>query len=73
MRCAPTARIVADAAGPQRVAAQSIAFAYEPAGDRIKDEDPPLHAEPPPELRRSAEAIATLEQRTGFVAVLSAA
>jgi nucleoside-diphosphate-sugar epimerase len=52
----------AQAAGAQRIVAQSIAFAYEPSGDRLKDEDAPLYKDPPAEFRRSAEAIATLEQ-----------
>jgi nucleoside-diphosphate-sugar epimerase len=52
----------AEAAGASRIVAQSIAFAYEPTGARVKDEDAPLYVDAPKAFRRSARAIAALEQ-----------
>lgn len=54
----------ARAAGAQRLVAQSIAFAYEPAGSRVKDESAPLLQNPPRVFRRSAAALAELERLT---------
>jgi nucleoside-diphosphate-sugar epimerase len=53
----------AQAAGATRIVAQSIAFAYAP-GPRgtVHDEDDPLFVEAPEPFRRSARAIADLEQ-----------
>ncbi len=50
----------ARAAGVRRVVAESIAFIYAPAGDRIKDEDAPLAIAT---LPSAAEPIADLERQ----------
>ena len=58
-------RILADAAraaGVRRFVAQSIAFAYEPAGSVVKDEDAPLNLGAPAQFRPIAQAVASLEQ-----------
>ena len=47
-----------------RVLAQSIAFAYAPAGDAIKSEDAPLNVDAPGQFRGPARAIAELERLT---------
>lgn len=51
------------AAGARRVVAQSIAFAYAPSGERVKDESAPLFTDAPPPLGGAIQAIAELEQR----------
>ena len=59
------ARILVDAAlgtGARRVVAQSIAFAYAPTGDRIKQEDAALFSDAPPPLGGAVAAIVELEQ-----------
>jgi nucleoside-diphosphate-sugar epimerase len=48
-------------AGARRVVAQGIAFAYAPGGAALRTESDPLHLEAPPPLRRSVEAVQTLE------------
>jgi 2-alkyl-3-oxoalkanoate reductase len=58
-------RILVDAAlatGARRIVAQSIAFAYAPTGDRVKDEDAALFTDAPPPLGGAVAAIADLEQ-----------
>jgi nucleoside-diphosphate-sugar epimerase len=58
-------RILVDAAraaGVERIVAQSIAFAYEPTGARVKDEDAPLYVDAPKAFRRSARAVEALER-----------
>jgi 2-alkyl-3-oxoalkanoate reductase len=53
----------ADAAGAERMIAQSVAFMYEPGRPgTIHAESDPLIASPPKQLRRSAAAMAELEQ-----------
>ena len=66
-------RVLVDAAlatGARRVVAQSIAFAYAPTGDRVKDEDAALFTDAPPPLGGAIAAIVEHEQRvTGTAGV----
>jgi 2-alkyl-3-oxoalkanoate reductase len=58
-------RILVDAAlatGARRVVAQSVAFAYEPTGDRVKKEDAPLFTDAPPPIGGVVAAIVELER-----------
>jgi nucleoside-diphosphate-sugar epimerase len=50
-------------AGVGRVVAQSIAFAYAPVGDWIKDEEAPLALDAPPPMDEPVAAIAELERQ----------
>ncbi|MGD8331313.1 MAG: NAD(P)-dependent oxidoreductase [Acidobacteriota bacterium] len=50
-------------AGVARMVAQSIAFAYAPAGGPVKREDDPLWIDAPPGLRRTPRAVASLEDQ----------
>jgi nucleoside-diphosphate-sugar epimerase len=54
----------ARAAGARRFVAQSISFAYDPVGDRVKDESAPLVQDPPKTFRESAGALVELERLT---------
>jgi 2-alkyl-3-oxoalkanoate reductase len=59
-------RILVDAArgaGARRVVAQSIAFAYEPTGDRVKEEDAALFTDAPPPIGDAVAAVVELERR----------
>jgi nucleoside-diphosphate-sugar epimerase len=59
-------RVLVDAAlatGATRVVAQSIAFAYAPTGDRVKEEDAALFTDAPPPFGGAVAAIVELEQR----------
>lgn len=59
------------AAGTKRLLAQSIAFAYAPGPPgTVHSEDDPLMSDPPPQFRRSAEAIAELERQVVHAAGL---
>jgi nucleoside-diphosphate-sugar epimerase len=53
----------ARAAGARRLVAQSVAFAYAPVGDWIKDEHAPLALAAPPPMDKPVLAIADLEQQ----------
>lgn len=53
----------AAASGVQRVVAQSIAFAYAPEGDWVKDEPAPLFLDAPSPWGRSVTAVAELERQ----------
>jgi nucleoside-diphosphate-sugar epimerase len=53
----------AAAVGAQRVIAQSIAFAYAPVGDWVKDEGAPLHLDAPSPWGGSVGAVAELERQ----------
>jgi nucleoside-diphosphate-sugar epimerase len=53
----------ARAAGARRIIAQSIAFAYAPVGDWIKDETAPLAIDAPAPMDAPVRAIADLEQQ----------
>jgi 2-alkyl-3-oxoalkanoate reductase len=58
-------RVLVDAAlatGARRVVAQSIAFAYAPVGDRVKDEDAALFTDAPAPLGPAIAAIVEHEQ-----------
>jgi nucleoside-diphosphate-sugar epimerase len=58
-------RILLDAAGDanaRRFVAQSIAFAYEPTGDRVKDEDAPLMLGAEGHFAEGVEAVDQLER-----------
>jgi nucleoside-diphosphate-sugar epimerase len=66
-------RILVDAAlttGATRVVAQSIAFAYAPTGDRVKEEDAPLFTDAPPPLGGVVAAVVELEQRVTRTAAI---
>jgi 2-alkyl-3-oxoalkanoate reductase len=59
-------RVLVDAAlatGARRVVAQSIAFAYAPTGDPVKDEAAPLFTDAPPPVGGLVAAIVDHEQR----------
>lgn len=53
--------------GVGRFIAQSIAFAYDPAGPDICTEDQPLWADPPPIYAPTVAAIRDLEAQTGAI------
>src|SRR5829696_8760807 len=66
-------RILVDAAlttGATRVVAQSIASAYAPTGDRVKEEDAPLFTDAPPPLGGVVAAVVELEQRVTRTAAI---
>jgi nucleoside-diphosphate-sugar epimerase len=52
----------AQAAGAERLVAQSIAFAYVPEGDWVKDEEAPLGVNSPPPMDDAIGAVAELER-----------
>jgi nucleoside-diphosphate-sugar epimerase len=59
-------RVLVDAAlatGARRVVAQSIAFAYAPTGDRVKQEDAALFTDAPPPFGGAVAAIVEHEQQ----------
>ena len=59
-------RVLVDAAlatGARRVVAQSIAFAYAPTGDHVKEEDAALFTDAPPPLGGAVAAVVEHEQR----------
>ncbi|MEU5432409.1 NAD(P)-dependent oxidoreductase [Streptomyces sp. NPDC020719] len=51
-------------AGVRRIISQSVAFAYDPDGDGLANEDTPLWQAPPKQFRRSLDALRELELRT---------
>jgi nucleoside-diphosphate-sugar epimerase len=53
----------ARAAGASRVLAESVAFAYQPTGDWIKDENAPLALGSPPPMDEVIGALASLESQ----------
>lgn len=53
----------AQAAGAGRLVAQSIAFAYAPQGDWVKDEEAPLGIDSPPPMNEAIGAVAELERQ----------
>ena len=58
-------RILVDAAlatGATRIVAQSLAFAYAPTGDRVKEEDAALFTDAPPPLGRAVAAVVEHER-----------
>jgi nucleoside-diphosphate-sugar epimerase len=54
----------ARAAGTDRLLSQSIAFAYDPSGPPMKDEDAALMLDPPKPFRKSLAALKELERLT---------
>jgi nucleoside-diphosphate-sugar epimerase len=60
-----TANLVAAGtdAGVKRIVAQSIAFAYEPAGDPVKDENAPLATDAPAPFGPTVQAVSALEEQ----------
>src|SRR3954470_5034801 len=59
-------RVLVEAAlatGARRLVAQSIAFAYAPTGDRVKEEDAALFTDAPPPFGDAVAAIVELEER----------
>jgi nucleoside-diphosphate-sugar epimerase len=55
----------AQAAGATRFVAESVAFAYEPSGPWVKDEQEPLAVDSPPPMDRVIGALASLERQVG--------
>jgi nucleoside-diphosphate-sugar epimerase len=53
----------ARAAGARRLIGESVAFLYEPSGDRVKAEDAPLFTSAPGRFGQAATAIADLERQ----------
>ena len=53
----------ARAAGVRRMVAQSVAFAYHPAGGELKREDDPLYLDAPAPFDRTVRALASLESQ----------
>src|SRR5215208_6954481 len=49
--------------GTKRIVAQSIAFAYAPEGDWVKDEDAPLARDAPPPWGATLVAVADMERQ----------
>ncbi|MFL6076070.1 MAG: NAD-dependent epimerase/dehydratase family protein [Mycobacteriales bacterium] len=54
--------------GVRRVITQGLAYAYEPTGGPVKDEDAPLWTGGPAQFRPVVAALAELERRTGAAA-----
>ena len=52
----------AKAAGARRIVAESVAFFYEPEGDRVKDEEAPLFRDPPGRFAAACDALVSLER-----------
>lgn len=52
----------AKAAGARRIVAESVAFFYEPEGDRVKTEEAPLFRNPPGRFAAACDALVTLER-----------
>lgn len=50
------------AAGAKRFIAQSIAFAYDPSGPKLKTEEDPLYITPPSSFAETIEAVRILEE-----------
>ena len=62
LRTEGTANLLA-AAGGARVIAQGVAYAYDPAGPPVKDEDAPLWRDPPAQFRPVVAALTEQERR----------
>jgi len=63
VRTEGTRNLVAAAkvAGARRIVAESIAFFYEPQGERVKDEEAPLFLDPPGRFAAGRDAVVSLE------------
>ena len=62
LRTQGTANLLA-AAGGARMIAQGVAYAYDPAGSPVKDEDAPLWRHPPTQFAPVVDALRDLEHR----------
>jgi nucleoside-diphosphate-sugar epimerase len=62
LRTQGTANLLA-AAGGTRVIAQGVAYAYDPAGSPVKDEDAPLWRDPPAQFAPVMAALRNMERR----------
>jgi nucleoside-diphosphate-sugar epimerase len=62
LRTQATANLLA-AAGGARMIAQGVAYAYDPAGSPVKDEDAPLWRHPPTQFAPVIDALRDLEHR----------
>lgn len=62
LRTEGTANLVA-AAGGARVIAQGVAYAYDPGGSPVKDEDAPLWRDPPAQFAPEVAALVAQERR----------
>ncbi|MGE5292434.1 MAG: NAD-dependent epimerase/dehydratase family protein [Micromonosporaceae bacterium] len=52
------------AVGAQRIIAEGLAYAYDPSGDAVKNEDAPLWRRPPKQFRPVLDALKDLEGQT---------
>ena len=64
LRTQATANLLA-AAGGARMIAQGVAYAYDPAGSPVKDEDAPLWRHPPAQFVPVLEALRAMEHQVG--------
>ena len=55
--------VAAGTYGSRRIVSQSIAFAYKPEGDRVKDERAPLFLDAPPPWGATVATVADMEQQ----------
>jgi nucleoside-diphosphate-sugar epimerase len=62
LRTQGTANLLAAAAGA-RVIVQGVAYAYDPAGSPVKDEDAPLWQNPPTQFAPVVDALRDMERR----------
>jgi nucleoside-diphosphate-sugar epimerase len=62
LRTRGTANLLA-AAGGARLIAEGVAYAYDPAGSPVKDEDAPLWRDPPGQFAPVVDALRDLERR----------
>ena len=62
LRTQGTANLIG-AAGGARVIVQGVAYAYDPAGSQVKDEDAPLWRDPPTQFAPMVAALRNLERR----------
>lgn len=62
LRTEGTANLIA-AAGGARVISQGLAYAYDPAGAQVKDEDAPLWRDPPAEFAPVVAALRDMEEQ----------
>ena len=63
LRTEGTANLVAAAGGAARIIAQGIAYAYDPAGSPVKDEDAPLWRHPPGQFPPVLAALRDMEHQ----------
>jgi nucleoside-diphosphate-sugar epimerase len=63
LRTSGTANLIRAAAGGARVIVQGVAYAYDPAGSPVKDEDAPLWRDPPAQFAPTVAAAVEQERR----------